>query len=456
MSAKKFDSFVAEWVSFVKNPNHNLIEKCLKLAQILEYPELDISKYIQKIHELGNSLKLKIGVGKNPTYLISMLNEYLFEECGFLGNEEDYYDPGNSFLNVVLDKKTGIPITISIIYSEIAKYVGLDLRIVGFPGHVIVKYKDEIILDPFYHGILLTIEDLEENNIFFLSRIIKKLKPDIVFAGFDIGANFASAIIGAHMNIPVVHLEGGEVTGTIDESIRHATSKFAHIHFTTNLVAKQRLVKMGEDSKNIFIVGNPSLDAIKNVKNIPVTKLEKEFKLDIIKNEKIFKKIGIKLNAGQIKKAQLFLRSALNKGQDISKFLPKITRGGAAAIDYSLFHFLFGVPSSEAALGASGWLTKSRPISDTILAQTQTMSFMDEMKQKKEEEERIENALAAHRLKKSRETAKNIKPFELDFSLPEEFAGGGMAGIRRPSALPPTGGPQSQGLASLKKYGSYY
>jgi len=163
LPAKKFDPFVSEWVSFVENPNHNLIEKCLKLAQILEYPELDISKYIQKIHELGNSLKLKIGTGKNPTYLISMLNEYFFEERGFLGNEEDYYDPGNSFLNVVLDKKTGIPITISIIYSEIAKYVGLDLRIVGFPGHVIVKYKDEIILDPFYHGILLTIEDLEEN-----------------------------------------------------------------------------------------------------------------------------------------------------------------------------------------------------------------------------------------------------------------------------------------------------
>ena len=163
MSTKKFDPFVSEWVSFVENPNHNLIEKCLKLAQILEYPELDISKYIQKIHELGNSLKLKIGTGKNSTYLISMLNEYLFEECGFLGNEEDYYDPGNSFLNVVLDKKAGIPITLSIIYSEVAKYIGLDLRIVGFPGHIIVKYKDEIILDPFYHGRLLTIEDLEEN-----------------------------------------------------------------------------------------------------------------------------------------------------------------------------------------------------------------------------------------------------------------------------------------------------
>jgi regulator of sirC expression with transglutaminase-like and TPR domain len=86
----------------------------------------------------------------------------LFDELGFHGAEEDYYDPVNSFLNVVLDKKTGIPITLSILYSEVAKHIGLDLRIVGFPGHVIVKYKKEMILDPFYRGRLLTIEDLEK------------------------------------------------------------------------------------------------------------------------------------------------------------------------------------------------------------------------------------------------------------------------------------------------------
>ena len=162
MSAEKFDPFIAEWVSFSKNPNYNLVEKCLKMAQILEYPELNISKYIEKINEMGNSLKIKIGQVKNSTYHISMLNEYLFDELGFDGAEEDYYDPGNSFLNVVLDKKTGIPITLSIIYAEVAKSIGLDLQIIGFPGHVIVKYKEEIILDPFYSGRLLTIEDLEE------------------------------------------------------------------------------------------------------------------------------------------------------------------------------------------------------------------------------------------------------------------------------------------------------
>ena len=162
MSAEKFDPFVAEWISFSKNPNYNLIEKCLKLAQILEYPELNISKYIEKINEMGNSLKIKIGKVKNPTYLISVLNEYLFDELGFHGAEEDYYDPVNSFLNTVLDKKTGIPITLSILYSEVAKHIGLDLKIVGFPGHVIVNYKKEMILDPFYRGRLLTVEDLEE------------------------------------------------------------------------------------------------------------------------------------------------------------------------------------------------------------------------------------------------------------------------------------------------------
>ena len=162
MTGKKFDPVITEWISFSQNPNHNLIEKCLKLAQILEYPELDISKYIEKINEIGNSLKLKISNIKNSTYLISVLNEHFFDSYGFNGNNEDYYDPGNNFLNVVLDKMTGIPITLSIIYSQVAKKIGLDLKIVGFPGHVVVKYEKEMILDPFFRGRLLTIEDLEE------------------------------------------------------------------------------------------------------------------------------------------------------------------------------------------------------------------------------------------------------------------------------------------------------
>src|SRR4030065_552013 len=108
MLNEKFDPFVAEWTSFVKNENHNLVEKCLKLAQILEYPELDISNYIKKLNDIGKALKLSI-------------------------------------TNV-----------------EVAKHFGLDLHITGFPSHVVVKYGEEMVLDPFDGGKLLSIDDLRE------------------------------------------------------------------------------------------------------------------------------------------------------------------------------------------------------------------------------------------------------------------------------------------------------
>jgi regulator of sirC expression with transglutaminase-like and TPR domain len=159
---ESFDPLVAEWLSFVKNPNFNLVEKCLKFAQILEYPDLDVEEYIKKINHIGKSLKETISDVKNPTYLISMLNEHLFENLGYSGDDDDYYNPKNNFLNEVIDKKTGLPITISILYTEIAKFVGLDLKIVGFPSHVLVKYNEEMILDPFYDGRLLDVDDLQD------------------------------------------------------------------------------------------------------------------------------------------------------------------------------------------------------------------------------------------------------------------------------------------------------
>jgi len=159
---QKYDPFVAEWVSFSTQSKFNLVEKCLKLSQILEYPDLDISKYIQKINELGKTLSLEISNVDNPTYKISMLNEHLFQRHGFIGDTEDYYSPKNNFLNEVLEKKSGIPLSLSIIYAEVAKHIGLDLRIVGFPSHVIVKYNEEILLDPFNNGKLIKLDDLEQ------------------------------------------------------------------------------------------------------------------------------------------------------------------------------------------------------------------------------------------------------------------------------------------------------
>ena len=117
-----------------------------------------------------------------------------------------------------------------------------------------------------------------------ISKIIKKSKPDIILSGFDIGANFALTVAGAHLNIPVAHIQGGEVTGSIDESLRHAMSKFSNYHLVANNDAKKRLIKMGERRENIFNVGCPSLDALFLEKKIDPPDILKKFKIDVKKN----------------------------------------------------------------------------------------------------------------------------------------------------------------------------
>jgi GDP/UDP-N,N'-diacetylbacillosamine 2-epimerase (hydrolysing) len=95
-----------------------------------------------------------------------------------------------------------------------------------------------------------------------LPKMVLDINPSLIITGFDIAANFALTITGAHLNIPVAHVQGGEVSGTIDESIRHAMSKFAHIHFAGNEDARQRLIKLGEIPELVFDVGCPSIDAL--------------------------------------------------------------------------------------------------------------------------------------------------------------------------------------------------
>lgn len=112
---------------------------------------------------------------------------------------------------------------------------------------------------------------------------IEKFKPDLVLTGFDIGANLATTIAAAHMNIPVAHIQGGEVTGSIDESIRHAMSKFAHIHFPATEDARQRLIRLGENPDYVFNVGCPSIDTIVETPMLDKKILEKKFNVDFSK-----------------------------------------------------------------------------------------------------------------------------------------------------------------------------
>ena len=120
----------------------------------------------------------------------------------------------------------------------------------------------------------------------FMIKIVDELervKPDLVLSGFDIGAQLAVTIAAAHLNIPIAHLQGGELSGSIDESIRHAMSKFSHIHLTATKISKQRLIKMGEHPKNIYVVGCPSVDTLVKCKKIKKEVIEKKFGVDFSK-----------------------------------------------------------------------------------------------------------------------------------------------------------------------------
>jgi len=144
--------------------NTNLAETALLLAKI-EYPDLNITNYMQRFEEMAEQVRQKI-VHQSPPNMIIALNQVLFEKEGFCGNIDNYYDPRNSFLNDVLDRKMGIPITLAIIYLEVGQRLGLPLKGISFPGHFLVKLEMSphsiLVLDPFLKGIPLNEQVLNQ------------------------------------------------------------------------------------------------------------------------------------------------------------------------------------------------------------------------------------------------------------------------------------------------------
>lgn len=114
-----------------------------------------------------------------------------------------------------------------------------------------------------------------------LADVLEKIKPDILLVLTDLGHTLAGAIAGAYMNTPVAHLHGGDVSGNIDESVRHAITKLSHIHFPATKKSAERIIKMGEDPWRVFVVGAPGLDSILKKKLISSKEIAKKYKLDL-------------------------------------------------------------------------------------------------------------------------------------------------------------------------------
>jgi regulator of sirC expression with transglutaminase-like and TPR domain len=126
-----------------------------------EYADLDSPHYIARVESLGEEARRRIGAERQPQHQVAVLNELLFGEEGFRGNGTNYYDPRNSYLNEVLDRRLGIPITLSLVYAEVARRAGLPLFGIGLPGHFIVGGAG-LLVDPFHCGRLLTPADCQE------------------------------------------------------------------------------------------------------------------------------------------------------------------------------------------------------------------------------------------------------------------------------------------------------
>ncbi len=129
-----------------------------------DYPKLDIAAYLHRLDEMADAIRQKVQETAFPEHHIAELNRYLFEEQGFQGNNKDYYALSNNFLNVVLNRKMGLPITLSVVYIEVGRRAGLPLVGVNFPSHFLVKYKREhldVFIDAFDTGKVMSEEALE-------------------------------------------------------------------------------------------------------------------------------------------------------------------------------------------------------------------------------------------------------------------------------------------------------
>ncbi|HKG21941.1 MAG TPA: tetratricopeptide repeat protein [Blastocatellia bacterium] len=135
----------------------NLAEAALLIAAE-EYPRLDVALYLEKLDRFGDLARERSGEARDVYDMINAINNTLFEDLGFRGNRKNYYDPRNSFLNGVIDLRLGIPITLTVVYIEVARRIGFPVQGVGMPGHFIARHSrngEDIFIDPFNEGRLL-------------------------------------------------------------------------------------------------------------------------------------------------------------------------------------------------------------------------------------------------------------------------------------------------------------
>lgn len=147
-----------------------------------DYPDLAVEAYLAELDTMAATIQAQLYDPDDTVATLQQINNHLFTELGFCGCIEDYYDPRNSYLNEVLDRRRGIPITLSLIYLEVAWRLNLPVQGVGFPGHFLVKLPMDdglVVLDPFYGGISLSAGDLDQRLQLVLDNRRQPRRPPL-------------------------------------------------------------------------------------------------------------------------------------------------------------------------------------------------------------------------------------------------------------------------------------
>jgi regulator of sirC expression with transglutaminase-like and TPR domain len=183
-SSDIIQAFAALVRSDIEDEHIDLLRAALTFARI-EDPQLDIEHYVRRVDTLAKRVAAKIQDPDDPVQMIAAMNEVLFQEEVFRGNSVDYYSPRNSFLQHVLDRQLGIPISLALVYMEVARRISFSLYGVGMPGHFLVKHYDvdghAILIDAFERGSIVTEEDCRRKlNSIYSGQVA--LQPEFLLA----------------------------------------------------------------------------------------------------------------------------------------------------------------------------------------------------------------------------------------------------------------------------------
>lgn len=227
----------------------DLGRSALELARI-EYPDLDVERYLRMMAELAAA----VPVTADPLLQIERINHRLFDIEKFRGNRTDYYNPANSYLNEVLETRLGIPITLSVLYMEVGRRVGLELLGVGMPGHFLVKLprpEGDLFIDPFNRGRILRLEDCQ-------NRLQEVYGPAARLEPYMVEAVDKRQILGRMMNnlkqiwmgqenfknaLKVLHLQLTLFPDSVEELRQRA---WLHSHLNDHRAALADLQRLGE------------------------------------------------------------------------------------------------------------------------------------------------------------------------------------------------------------------